>query len=67
MCIDTGFPKLTAVICQDTWDEIFDALLLSLDALGDAPEQVDNSQLSTSLEHLAKQVFNTPELFGNLR
>ena len=45
---DTGLPanrrKPKGVFTATEWAEVFDALTLALDALGDRPEQVDHAR-----------------------
>ncbi len=43
---DTGLP---AVLTQEQWDMLHDALTLALDALGDGPADVDSLYLGNSM------------------
>lgn len=44
-------PGLPAVLSQDEWDELHDALTLALDALGDGPADVNPDYLVNCMLH----------------
>lgn len=44
----TGLP---AILTQDEWNELHDALTLALDALGDGPTDVDLPYLANAMVH----------------